>query len=365
MSCDYLSLTHPGVQSLRPYQPGKPIEELERELGISGIIKLASNENPNGPAESVCSALSEVMPDLSRYPDGNGFMLKSALRDKLKIKAEQITLGNGSNDILDLLARTFAGPGKEVIFSEYAFAVYPIVTLAVNATPVVVPAQQWGHDLDAMAKAISDKTALIFLANPNNPTGTYFDKPAFETFMDKAPEHVVVVLDEAYFEYVKKADYPNGLAYLDRYPNLVVTRTFSKAYGLAGLRVGYGISNPDIADLLNRVRQPFNVSFPAIVAATAALNDVAYLQRSVEMNKEGLAQLEWGLSGLGLDYIPSVGNFITVDFAKDAAEIDKRLLKKGVIVRPVSNYCMPSCLRVSIGLAEENERFLLALKESL
>ena len=365
MSCDYFSLAHSGVQSLRPYQPGKPIEELERELGISGIIKLASNENPNGPAESVCSALSEVMPDLSRYPDGNGFMLKSALRDKLKIKAEQITLGNGSNDILDLLARTFAGPGKEVIFSEYGFAVYPIVTLAVNATPVVVPAQQWGHDLDAMAKAISDKTALIFLANPNNPTGTYFDKSAFETFMDKVPDHVLVVLDEAYFEYVEKADYPNGLAYLDRYPNLVVTRTFSKAYGLAGLRVGYGVSNPDVADLLNRVRQPFNVSIPGIVAATAALSDEAYLQRSVAMNKQGLAQVENGLSGLGLDYIPSVGNFITVDFAKDAAEIDERLLKKGVIVRPVANYTMPNCLRVSVGLAEENERFLSALKESL
>ncbi len=365
MSCDYFSLAHSGVQSLRPYQPGKPIEELERELGISGIIKLASNENPSGPAESVCSALSDVMPDLSRYPDGNGFMLKSALRDKLKIKAEQITLGNGSNDILDLLARTFADPGKEVIFSEYAFAVYPIVTLAVNATPVVIPAQRWGHDLDAMVNAISDKTALIFLANPNNPTGTYFDKPIFETFMNKVPDHVVVVLDEAYFEYVEEADYPNGLAYLDRYPNLVVTRTFSKAYGLAGLRVGYGVSNPDIADLLNRVRQPFNVSLPAIVAATAALNDAAYLQRSVEMNRRGLAQLERGLSGLGLGYIPSVGNFITVDFEKDATELDKRLLKKGVIVRPVANYRMPSCLRVSVGLAEENERFLSALKESL
>lgn len=365
MSCDYISLTHAGVQSLRPYQPGKPIEELERELGISNIIKLASNENPSGPADSVCSALSEVMPDLSRYPDGNGFMLKSALRDKLNIKAEQITLGNGSNDILDLLARTFAGPGKEVVFSEYAFAVYPIVTLAVNATPIVVPAQQWGHNLDAMAEAISDKTTLIFLANPNNPTGTYFNKIAFETFMDGVPDHVLVVLDEAYFEYVEEEDYPDGLAYLGRYPNLVVTRTFSKAYGLAGLRVGYGVSNPDIADLLNRVRQPFNVSIPAIVAATTALSDEVYLQRSVEMNKQGLTQMESGLCGLGLEYIPSVGNFITVDFAKDAAEIDQRLLKKGVIVRPVANYGMPSCLRVSIGLAEENGRFLTALKESL
>ncbi|MBV1869685.1 MAG: histidinol-phosphate transaminase [Gammaproteobacteria bacterium] len=365
MACDYFSLAHSGAQSLQPYQPGKPIEELERELGISDIIKLASNENPLGPAESVRKALLGVMPELSRYPDGNGFLLKQALEQKLKIKASQITLGNGSNDVLDLLARAFAGPGKEVVFSEYAFAVYPIVTLAVNALPVVVPAREWGNDLEAMVEAITSKTALIFLANPNNPTGTYFCKGSFKAFMDKVPERVVVVLDEAYFEYVKKDDYPDGLSYMDSYPNLVVTRTFSKAYGLAGLRVGYGVSNPDIADLLNRVRQPFNVSIPSILAAKTVLNDEAYLQRSIETNRQGLAQLEQGLSHLGLEYIPSVGNFITADFGGDAADINQRLLQSGVIVRPVANYKMPTFLRISVGLAAENERFLTALKRCL
>ncbi|MBV1871925.1 MAG: histidinol-phosphate transaminase [Gammaproteobacteria bacterium] len=365
MACDYFSLAHSGVQSLQPYQPGKPVDELERELGISDIIKLASNENPLGPAESVCKALVGVMAELSRYPDGNGFLLKQALEQKLKIKTNQITLGNGSNDVLDLLARAFAGPGKEVVFSEYAFAVYPIVTLAVNATPVVVPAHEWGNDLEGMAKAITSKTALIFLANPNNPTGTYFDKGSFEAFMDEVPPRVVVVLDEAYFEYVKKDDYPSGLSYMNSYPNLVVTRTFSKAYGLAGLRVGYGVSNPDIADLLNRVRQPFNVSIPSILAAKAVLNDEAYLQRSTETNRQGLAQLEQGLSRLGLEYIPSVGNFITANFGSDAADINQRLLQLGVIVRPVANYKMPAFLRISVGLAAENERFLSALKRCL
>ena len=365
MSCDYFSLAHSGIQSLHPYQPGKPIEELERELGISGIIKLASNENPLGLAESARQALSEVLPELSRYPDGNGFLLKNALQEKMSVSSDQITLGNGSNDVLDLLARTFAGPGKEVVFSEYAFAVYPIVTLAVNAIPVVVPAQEWGHDLDAMARAITNKTALVFLANPNNPTGTYFDKPTFEIFMGKVPENVVVVLDEAYFEYVGKADYPSGLSYLDSFPNLVVTRTFSKAYGLAGLRVGYSVSTPDIADLLNRVRQPFNVNIPAIVAAKAVLDDDVYLKQSLEINSKGLSQLEQGISGLGFEAIPSVGNFITANFSKDATEINIRLLHNGVIVRPVANYKMPTCLRISVGLPEENKRFLDVLKESL
>lgn len=363
MGCDYYSLAPAGVQSLHPYQPGKPIEELERELGLTDIIKLASNENPCGPSEMVVQAIAESIPELSRYPDGNGFALKSALQRKLKIGADHITLGNGSNDVLDLLARVFAGPGKEVVFSEFAFAVYPIVTLAVNATPVVVPAQNWGHDLDGVAAVINEKTALVFLANPNNPTGTFFSKCAFESFMAKVPEQVVVVLDEAYYEYVDSEDYPNGLSYLDIFPNLVVVRTFSKAYGLAGLRIGYSLSRPQIADLLNRVRQPFNANGLALKAAEVALGDDKYLEESVALNKKGLEEIENGLKKLGVNYIPSVANFLTVDFGEDAAHINQSLLQKGVIVRPVANYNMPTCLRVSVGLKEENERFLTALKE--
>lgn len=362
MACDYIALANKGVQALHPYQPGKPVEELERELGISDIVKLASNENPNGPGARVCQVVAECLGGLSRYPDGNGFLLRQALQDELGVAAEQITLGNGSNDILDLVARAFAGPGTEIIFSEYAFAVYPIVTLACNARPVAVPADAWGHNLDAMARAITEKTRLIFLANPNNPTGTYFSRTEFECFMEKVPAQVLVVLDEAYCEYVDKPDYPDGITFLAQYENLLVTRTFSKAYGLAGLRVGYGVSKKNIADVLNRVRQPFNVNNIALAAATAALADKAHLSESVTMNREGLLQLAQGLNALGLDFIPSVGNFITVDFLKDAAAINQKLLERGVIVRPLSNYGMPCHLRISIGNPAENMRLLDALR---
>jgi len=365
VSCDYLALTHAGIQALHPYQPGKPVEELERELGLTDIIKLASNENPNGPSAAVLQALAAAGKSLSLYPDGNGFVLKQALQKKLKINAAHIILGNGSNDLLDLLARVFSGPGKEVLFSQFAFAVYPIVAQACNAVPVSVPASEWGHDLEAMAAAVSDRTSLIFLANPNNPTGTYFGRTAFETFMAKIPARVIVVLDEAYFEYVQKADYPDGMNYLEAYPNLVVVRTFSKAYGLAGLRVGYSVSSKKIADLLNRVRQPFNVNSVALVAATAALDDETYLQHSVLMNHQGLKQMIQGLQRLGLSFIPSVGNFITVNFMKDAAAINQRLLERGLIVRPIANYAMPNFLRISIGLPAENERFLAVLADCI
>lgn len=365
MACDYIALANKGVQALHPYQPGKPVEELERELGISDIVKLASNENPNGPGARVCQVVAECLSGLSRYPDGNGFLLRQALQNELGVEAEQITLGNGSNDILDLVARAFSGPDTEVIFSEYAFAVYPIVTLACNARPVSVPADAWGHNLNAMAQAITEKTRLIFLANPNNPTGTYFTRAEFENFMEKVPAQVLVVLDEAYCEYVDKPDYPDGIAFLAQYENLLVTRTFSKAYGLAGLRVGYGVSKKSIADVLNRVRQPFNVNSIALVAATAALADRIHLSESVAMNREGLLQLAQGLNALGLDFIPSVGNFVTVDFLKDAAAINQKLLERGVIVRPLSNYGMPCHLRISIGNPTENTRLLNALREVL
>ena len=358
MACDYTALAVDGVKGLTPYQPGKPIEELERELGISNIIKLASNENPLGPSRKVLDAVQKITPDLARYPDGNGFELKAALSQKLGVSPDSITLGNGSNDVLDLIARVYLAPGVEAIFSEYAFAVYPISTQAVGATAVVTPASNWGHDLEAMLAAITDRTRVIFIANPNNPTGTWLTDVEIKAFLAKVPEQVLVVLDEAYIEYVDKAGLPDGVTYLKDYPNLIVTRTFSKAYGLASLRVGYGISSPEIAGMLNRVRQPFNVNSVALAAAVAALADDEYLTNSRKVNANGMAQLERGFNQLNLEFIPSAGNFITVHFDRQAQPVFEKLLQQGVIVRPVANYGMPKSLRVSIGTTEENQRFL-------
>jgi len=367
MTCDFLALAQPGVQKLSPYVPGKPVEELAREFGLrpDDIVKLASNENPLGPSPMAIAAIESVLPDMTRYPDGNGFALKQALADRLAVSPSMITLGNGSNDILELITRAFVGPQHEVVFSEHAFAVYPIVTQAVGARAVVVPAKDWGHDLDAMADAITADTRLVFVANPNNPTGTWIERAELERFLARVPEQVIVVLDEAYTEYVETTDVPNGLDYLDRYPNLLVSRTFSKAYGLAALRVGYGICQPGIADAMNRVRQPFNVNSLAQAAAVATLSDDAYLAESRRINREGMAQLEAGFAALKLQWIPSRGNFIAVDVGRDAAPVFQALLRQGVIVRPVANYGMPNHLRVSIGLAEENQRFLDVLKQVL
>lgn len=363
MSCDFLSLALPGVQKLSPYVPGKPVEELAREFGLdpASIVKLASNENPLGPAPSVLQAVQRALPELTRYPDGNGFTLKQALSERFGFELSRITLGNGSNDVLELIGRAFAMPGVEVVFSQHAFAVYPIVTQAVGATAVQVPARNWGHDLPAMAAAITPATRLVFIANPNNPTGTWFERAEFEAFMAGVPEHVLVVLDEAYTEYVEPGEALNGFDYIERYPNLIVCRTLSKAYGLAALRVGYCISHPQVADVLNRVRQPFNVNSLALAAAVAALADESYLAESRQLNRDGMRQLEQGLNELGLQWIPSRGNFIAVDLGRDAGPVYQGLLRAGVIVRPVAGYEMPNHLRVSIGLREENQRFLEAL----
>ena len=363
MSCDFLSLALPGVQKLSPYVPGKPVEELAREFGLdpASIVKLASNENPMGPAPSVLQAVQRALPELTRYPDGNGFTLKQALSERFGFELSRITLGNGSNDVLELIGRAFAMPGVEVVFSQHAFAVYPIVTQAVGATAVQVPARNWGHDLPAMAAAITPATRLVFIANPNNPTGTWFERAEFEAFMASVPEHVLVVLDEAYTEYVEPGEALNGFDYIERYPNLIVCRTLSKAYGLAALRVGYCISHPQVADVLNRVRQPFNVNSLALAAAVAALADESYLAESRQLNRDGMRQLEQGLNELGLQWIPSRGNFIAVDLGRDAGPVYQGLLRAGVIVRPVAGYEMPNHLRVSIGLREENQRFLEAL----
>ena len=367
MSCDFLALAQPGVQKLSPYVPGKPVDELARELNLdpAGIVKLASNENPLGPSPKALAAIQAELSELTRYPDGNGFVLKQRLAQRYSVGVHQVTLGNGSNDILELVARAYLAPGLNAVFSEHAFAVYPIATQAVGAEGRAVVAKNWGHDLDAMADAIDENTRVVFVANPNNPTGTWFDAAALGTFLARVPAHVLVVLDEAYIEYAEGQELPDGLAYLADYPNLLVSRTFSKAYGLAALRVGYAISSPVIADVLNRVRQPFNVNSLALAAACAALDDVDYLAASRRVNDAGMAQLERGFRQLGLEWIPSRGNFIAVDFARDAAPINQALLREGVIVRPVAGYGMPTFLRVSIGTERENARFLDVLTQVL
>lgn len=365
MSIDFGKLATAGVQGLQPYVPGKPVEELERELGISDIIKLASNENPLGPSPKVLAAIQRALPELTRYPDGNGFRLKQALARKHGVDPAQITLGNGSNDVLDIIGRAFADERAEVIFSEHAFAVYGIVTQAVGARAVEVKAVNYGHDLNAMAAVVTDATRLIFLANPNNPTGTWFSADELEAFLKAVPERVLVVLDEAYIEYATEEGFVDGMTYLPRFPNLIVSRTFSKAYGLAALRVGYAVSHPQVADVLNRVRQPFNVNSLGLVAAEAALEDEDYVREAASLNRRGMAQLEAGLKQLGLSWIPSLGNFLCVDMGCEAAPLFQALLRKGVIVRPVANYGLPRHLRVTIGTERENERFLKALADVL
>lgn len=367
MGCDFIELAVPGVRSLNPYLPGKPIEELARERGLNAdaIVKLASNENPLGPAQSSLDAIASNLPGLARYPDGNLFNLRDALSRKLDIAPEQITFGNGSNDVLVLLAESWLSPESSAVLSEYAFVVYPIAVKAAGAESIVVPTRDWGHDLEAMAAAMRPDTRMVFLANPNNPTGTAFNKQELLTFLDKVPEDVLVVLDEAYFEYADDAGHPDGVALLADYPNLVVTRTFSKAYGLAGSRVGYAVSSPEVASVLNKLRQPFNVNNLGECAAVAVLDDEEYLQKSRAVNAQGLEVLADGLEQLGFAFIPSKGNFITFDTGGDAQAVYQGLLQEGVIVRPVANYGMPRHLRVSIGLPKENARFLEALKKMM
>ncbi|MCU1716532.1 histidinol-phosphate transaminase [Pseudomonas sp. 5P_3.1_Bac2] len=364
---DFLALAQPGVQQLSPYVPGKPVDELARELDLdpATIIKLASNENPLGPSPKVLEAIRAELAELTRYPDGNGFELKSRLATRCGVEVNQVTLGNGSNDVLDLVARAYLAPGLNAVFSQYAFAVYPIATQAVGAQGKVVPAKDYGHDLEAMLAAIDANTRVVFIANPNNPTGTWFGPDALARFLERVPSNVLVVLDEAYIEYAAGNELPDGLKYLAKYANLLVSRTFSKAYGLASLRVGYAISSAQVADVLNRVRQPFNVNSLALAAACAALEDAEYLAQGRELNDAGMAQLEQGLQALGLSWIPSKGNFIAVDFGRDTAAINQALLQAGVIVRPVAGYGMPNFLRVSIGLPAENARFLEALAKVL
>jgi histidinol-phosphate aminotransferase len=354
------------VRAIAPYQPGKPISELAREFGLAvdTIVKLASNENPLGVSPLAMRAMQGELADLARYPDGNGFVLKDAICRRFGVESGQIVLGNGSNDVLELAARAYLEPGVEAVYSQHAFAVYPLVTLAMGAIGITVKARDFGHDLAAMRAAVTPNTRMLFIANPNNPTGTLLGKSELRAFLRDLPAHVLVVLDEAYDEYLPDALKAESIAWLAEFDQLIVTRTFSKAYGLAGLRVGFALAHPRVADLMNRVRQPFNVNSLALVAAAAALQDADFVRRSRDLNDAGMAQLTSGVERLGLDYIPSFGNFVCVRIP-NAAQVYRRLLENGVIVRPVANYEMPDYLRVSVGLESENARFLQVLEQAV
>ncbi len=361
----HLNLAAPHVAGLTPYVPGKPVSELERELGIGDSVKLASNENPLGCGEAARAAYLACAADLGRYPDGGAFSLRRAIAKHHGLDSAWITVGNGSNDVLDLVARTFLHPGTESVLSEYAFAVYPIAVQAAGAAARVAPARDFGHDPDAMAALVSERTRVVWIANPNNPTGTWLGAEPLRAFIGALPEQVMVVVDEAYFEYVGAPDYPDTSRWLADFPNLIVTRTFAKVHGLAALRVGYGLSHPQVAELMNRVRHPFNVNASAQAAAEAALGDRAHVQRSVAHNRAEMARVTAGLARLGLDWIPSVCNFVTVDLGRPAGPVDQALLREGIICRPVGNYGLPNHLRISIGLAGENQRMLWALERVL
>ncbi len=359
------------IRTIAPYLGGKPISELAREMGLNeaDIVKLASNENPLGISPKAQMAIDEAVHTIARYPDGNSFALRVAVSEKFgvahgQIKHSQIVFGNGSNDILELAARAFLHAGCEAIYSQHAFAVYPLVTQAVGATGVVVPAKNYAHDLDGFLAAITPKTKLIFIANPNNPTGTLIKKDALRAFIHAVPGHILIVLDEAYDEYLSAEHKSEAIGWLREFDNLVISRTFSKAYGLAGLRIGFGLMHADVADMLNRVRQPFNVNSIAQAAAVASLADEDFVARSYALNQAGMAQITQGFKKLGLEYIVSYANFVSFKVA-NAAQVNQQLLQKGVIVRPIANYAMPDYLRVSIGLFSENTKFLTVLEEIL
>lgn len=371
MSCDPYSLALDGVRKLTPYQPGKPVSELERELGLNSVVKLASNENPLGPSPRSLAAMQQCLSGVGEYPDGNGFGLKAALANRYQLSTDQITLGNGSNDILELIARAFLRPGLKSVFSEHAFAVYPLATIATGADCKPVPAlpmdseMPMGHDLDAMAAALTDDVRVVFVANPNNPTGTWVEREPLLAFLQAVPAHCLVVLDEAYTEYVEAGRFDQPHELLAQFPNLIITRTFSKAWGLAGLRVGYGMSSPEIADLLNRVRQPFNVNSVALAAAEAALSDNDHILQSRALNDAGLQQWQAACHEMKLQYLPSLGNFIAINMQRDGQQLFDSLLRKGVITRPVGAYGMPEWLRISIGTEEQNQTAIKALQEVL
>lgn len=349
---------HPDIAALSPYVPGKPIDELQRELGLARVIKLASNENPLGPSPKAMAVLNESAATLHRYPDGGAFKLREALADRWKVTSDHIILGNGSDEVLGLLARTFLSPGDEAVMADQTFVIYKMEVMAAHGKAVAVPLTQWRHNLPAMADAITSRTRLLFVCNPNNPTGTMVSSEEVKRLMARVPEQVIVVFDEAYFEYVRSSEFPDTMAYVRQSRNAIVLRTFSKIYGLAGLRIGYGVTTPEITNLLNRVRPPFNANSMAQRAALAALNDDEHMAKSRTANEAGMGQVRTGLRQLGFEPVPSEANFLYFDVGKDGREVFEALLREGVIVRHIEG----RMLRVTIGQEEENTSFLAALK---
>ncbi len=352
---------HQNIASLAPYVPGKPIEELERELGIARAVKLASNENPIGPSPKALAVLSEAAQSLNRYPDGGAQRLRDALAQRWKLTPNQVILGNGSDEIIGMLARAFLSPGEEAVLADQTFVIYKMEVTAAHGVPMVVPVKDWRHDLPKMAEAITDRTRLLFLCNPNNPTGTMVSAAEVEALMARLPDHVIVVFDEAYYEYVAHRDYPDSLRYVKNGRHAIALRTFSKIYGLAGLRIGYGLTTPEIAGYLNRVRPPFNANSLAQRAALAALEDEEHVSRSRALNQAEKDVLRDGLTALGFQPVPSETNFLFFDVGRDGRRVFEALLREGVIVRHIEG----RMLRVSIGLPEENQLFLQALTKVL
>jgi len=358
-------LASPYLEGVVPYSPGKPVEEVERELGIAGAIKLASNENPLGPSPLALRALREALAESHRYPDGGGYYVKRRLAAKLGVSPEYLILGNGCNEILDLVARCFLLPGDEVVIADPAFVIYGMVAHLQGCRRVLVPLKQWTHDLEAMANAVTPRTKMVFVGNPNNPTGTVVTPEALTAFMESVPGDVIVVLDEAYIEYVPPNLVPDSLGYVRNGRWAIVLRTFSKIYGLAGLRIGYGVAPPALVELLDRARAPFNVNALAQRAALAALDDDEHVFRTRAVTEEGRRYLSSELARLGLQCPPSAANFLLVDVRRDGAVVADALLREGVIVRPLGGPALATHIRVSIGTQRENERFLVALQRVL
>ena len=362
---DLKKLVNKGIDGLSPYEPGKPIEDLERELGIKNAVKLASNENPVGPSPKIIDSIEKIVKETHRYPDGNATRLKAKISRKFNILENQVTVGNGSNDIIEFVARSFLGPNDSAVYSEHAFAVYPLVVRAVGAMGIEVPAKNFSHDLEAMLDSIEENTKLIFIANPNNPTGSFIEQSELLNFLEKVPEEIIVLLDQAYFEYSSFETSDLEFDVLERFPNLVISRSFSKAYGLAGFRVGYSVSSIEIADYLNRVRQPFNANSLALYAAEIALDDDQFIKKCLELNFEQKQKLFNDLQALGFECLPSRANFISFDCREDSNDAFNKLLLEGVIVRSLRVYKMPNFLRVSVGLPKENLTFLEKIKSTL
>ena len=362
---DLKKLVNKGIDGLSPYEPGKPIEDLERELGIKNAVKLASNENPVGPSPKIIDSIEKIVKETHRYPDGNATRLKAKISRTFNILENQVTVGNGSNDIIEFVARSFLGPNDSAVYSEHAFAVYPLVVRAVGAMGIEVPAKNFSHDLEAMLDSIEENTKLIFIANPNNPTGSFIEQSELLNFLEKVPEEIIVLLDQAYFDYSSFETSDLEFDVLERFPNLVISRSFSKAYGLAGFRVGYSVSSIEIADYLNRVRQPFNANSLALYAAEIALDDDQFIKKCLELNFEQKQILFNGLQASGFECLPSRANFISFDCGEDSNDAFNKLLLEGVIVRSLRVYKMPNFLRVSVGLPEENLTFLEKIKSTL